>query len=315
MSEGEQRAALLLGYDEYDFSEGLASGAGKDKDWRQMTEVSTAAGLGCDCCRPLLTVADRCCQQRERSACGGLGWTEASWTGADDTPYERPWAAMSRQEQIWAGMLGLDMYDFAPEEEEEEEEGQGGGRLPRLSLARSGAKDRDWSEMGEEERGAATSLGWSAASWAAGDGTLFERCWEQLSEQQRRDAATLGYGRADFDVPSVSTSDASDLDEEEEMSPTALAAHMRSRIAKSGGRSRSSSAASAEAAPAGGGKVDGHGDGVDSLERAALSRMTTAQFREARAQAGAEADGQGEDEAEEPEPEPEPEPEQQEERR
>ena len=37
MSKGEQRAALLLGYDEYDFSEELASGVGKDKDWRQMT--------------------------------------------------------------------------------------------------------------------------------------------------------------------------------------------------------------------------------------------------------------------------------------
>ena len=63
--------------------------------------------------------------------------------------------------------------------------------------------------MSEEERGAATSLGFRPASWAAGDGTLFERCWEQLSEQQRRDAARLGYERADFDVPSVSTSDAS----------------------------------------------------------------------------------------------------------
>ena len=152
MSEGEQRAALLLGYDEYDFSEDLASGAGKDKDWRQMTEVSTATGRQAWAVAVGATLtADRCCQQRERSACGGLGWTEGSWTGADDKPYERPWAAMSRQEQIWAGMLGLDMYDFAPEEEEEEEEGQADGRVPRLSLARTGAKDRDWSEMSEEE--------------------------------------------------------------------------------------------------------------------------------------------------------------------
>eukprot|EP01043_Picozoa_sp_COSAG02_P043205 COSAG02_NODE_3743_length_6299_cov_27.086452_1_plen_532_part_00 len=58
--------------------------------------------------------------------------------------------------------------------------------------------ERDWSAMGHLGQEAATRLGWTAATWDAGDTSPFVQCWSDFSDAQIAGAYTMGYEESDF---------------------------------------------------------------------------------------------------------------------
>ena len=58
--------------------------------------------------------------------------------------------------------------------------------------------DKHWSQMGGAEQAAVMALGWTAASWDAGDEGPLQVAWEELGAAQTWAAGALGYKRTEF---------------------------------------------------------------------------------------------------------------------
>ena len=60
-------------------------------------------------------------------------------------------------------------------------------------------KDKDWHELNEEERAAATALGFDRSSWDEGDSPpSCMKLWHHLSEEEVANALTLGYDEEEW---------------------------------------------------------------------------------------------------------------------
>ena len=58
--------------------------------------------------------------------------------------------------------------------------------------------DKHWGQMGGAEQAAVMTLGWTAASWDAGDEGPLQGAWEELGPAQRWAAEVLGYKSTEF---------------------------------------------------------------------------------------------------------------------
>ena len=78
--------------------------------------------------------------------------------------------------------------------------GRGDGRAAAgyASLQQPRGGDKHWSQMGGAEQAAVMALGWTAASWDAGDEGPLQVAWEELGAAQTWAAGALGYKRTEF---------------------------------------------------------------------------------------------------------------------
>jgi hypothetical protein len=69
------------------------------------------------------------------------------------------------------------------------------------SQASAGKDAATWADLAPQEKRAATLLGWTAASWNAGDACdASYRSWQQLNAEQRKAAVQLGYDVASWNA-------------------------------------------------------------------------------------------------------------------
>ena len=73
--------------------------------------------------------------------------------------------------------------------------------------------DKHWSQMGGAEQAAVMTLGWTAASWDAGDEGPLQGAWEDLGTAQRWAAEVLGYKSTEFGRASLVAVSAADEEE------------------------------------------------------------------------------------------------------
>ena len=75
--------------------------------------------------------------------------------------------------------------------------------------------DKHWGQMGGAEQAAVMALGWTAASWDAGDEGPLQGAWEDLGTAQWWAADVLGYKSTEFGRASLVANMKAAADEEE----------------------------------------------------------------------------------------------------
>eukprot|EP01045_Picozoa_sp_COSAG04_P005333 COSAG04_NODE_246_length_18912_cov_7.669537_11_plen_553_part_00 len=76
--------------------------------------------------------------------------------------------------------------------------------------------DKHWGQMGGAEQAAVMTLGWTAASWDAGDEEPLQGAWEELGPAQRWAAEALGYKSTEFGRASLAEGGAAAASNDEE---------------------------------------------------------------------------------------------------
>eukprot|EP01043_Picozoa_sp_COSAG02_P026824 COSAG02_NODE_1556_length_11948_cov_8.326441_5_plen_537_part_00 len=77
--------------------------------------------------------------------------------------------------------------------------------------------DKHWGQMGGAEQAAVMALGWTAASWDAGDEGPLQGAWDDLGPAQRWAAEVLGYKSTEFGRASLVAGGAAGAADEEEL--------------------------------------------------------------------------------------------------
>ena len=87
--------------------------------------------------------------------------------------------------------------------------GRGDGRVEAgyAALRQPRGGDKHWSQLSGVEQAAVMALGWTAASWDAGDEGPMQRAWGELGAAQTWAAGALGYKRTEFGRASSAAAD------------------------------------------------------------------------------------------------------------
>mmetsp|Transcript_9195 Transcript_9195/g.19801 ORF Transcript_9195/g.19801 Transcript_9195/m.19801 type:complete len:1228 (+) Transcript_9195:94-3777(+) len=158
-----------------------------------------------------------------RDAAMNLGYTQQMWDAAEDEPTickEKSWDELSPAQQESARLLGYTRFAWdeveksISESDRDEEESLESAKVwlaTDVDLAtapnnnetitapdekvRKGFSNVDWTDLPEEVRKAATSLGYTESKWMLGvDPSVCSNCdWVTLTTDQKESAAILGY--------------------------------------------------------------------------------------------------------------------------